>query len=269
MIMRNLRTPATAVALAVLALRPAAAADAERPAAEADGWHFMVAPYLWAAGLNGDVEVGRVEADVDLDFIDIAKDLSFGGMLYVEARKRRYGIFANMSFVRTEDDANGAIDTDVMTDTAQVAVGGFYRVAEWQWGEGSAGRPLVLAVEPVAGVRWSYLRAEIELDGPGGIDLPQADRAENFFDPIVGLRLASALSENWEALAAADVGGFGVGSDYSWNVQGYLGYRLSVFGAPAVLQVGYRALHQTYEDGGFKWDVTQHGPIIGLMFAFR
>ena len=65
---------------------------------------------------------------MDLDFIDILKDLSIGGMLYAEARKLSYGFFTNMFFVRTRDDSSGAVDTDVTSDTAQIALGGFYRV---------------------------------------------------------------------------------------------------------------------------------------------
>jgi hypothetical protein len=232
------------------------------------GWEFTVAPYLWGASLNGDVRIGRVEEDVDLNFIDILKDFSFGGMLYAEARKPSYGFFANMLFVRTRDDSSGTVDTDVKSDTAQVALGGFYRVLDWQWGEGSEGRPLRLAVEPLAGVRWSYLRAEIELSGGGAVNLPQADRSENFVDPLVGVRIGSDVSENWLAFVSADIGGFSVGSDYSWNLQGYIGYRMAMFGVPTVLSAGYRALHQNYKDGDFKWDVTQHGPILGLAYRF-
>lgn len=182
------------LALAALAILCPALADDREPAALADDhWRFAIAPYIWGAGLDGDVKTRRIEQDIDIGFTDIVKDLSFGGMLYAEARKHRYGVFTNMSLVRTEDDSSGTIDTEVKADTALIAVGGFYRLAEWRWGEGSGGRPLVLAVEPTAGVRWSYLRAEIGLDGRGGVDLPQADRSESFFDPIVGVRLGSAL----------------------------------------------------------------------------
>lgn len=240
---------------------------APRPYLDDDRWHFSVAPYLWGANLNGDVRIGRVEEDVDLGFIDVIKDLSFGGMLYAEARKHRYGAFTNMFFVRTKDSSSGTVDTDVKSDTAQVAVGGFYRALEWQWGETAAGSPLRLAVEPLAGIRWSYIRAEVELSG-GPVNLPQADRSESFVDPIIGVRIGSGLSENWLAFVSADVGGFGVGSDYSWNIQGYVGYRMTMFSIPTVLSVGYRALHQKYEDGDFKWDVTQHGPILGMIYTF-
>lgn len=263
-----------AIGLGGTGLRAAAAADDPRPASAApesrddDPWHFTVAPYLWGAGLDGDARIGRVEADVDLDFIDILRDLSFGGMLYAEARQRRYGVFTNLFFVRTRDDSSGTVDVDVKSDTAQVAAGGFYRVLEWRWGETEEGSPLQFVVEPLAGVRWSYIRAEIEFSGGGATNLPQADRSESFVDPIVGVRLGSDLSEDWLAFVAGDIGGFGVGSDFAWNVQGYIGYRMTMFGVPAVINVGYRALQQDYKDGDFKWNVTQHGPIVGVAYRF-
>ena len=64
-------------------------------------------------------------------------------------------------------------------------------------GESAEGRPLRLVVEPLAGIRWSYLRAEIELSGGGRFNLPQADRSESFVDPLIGVRVGSGLSENW------------------------------------------------------------------------
>jgi hypothetical protein len=45
-----------------------------------------------------------------------------------------------------------------------------------------------------AGLRWSYLRAKIELSG-GPVNLPQADLSESFVDPIVGACLGD-LSED-------------------------------------------------------------------------
>jgi hypothetical protein len=84
-----------------------------------------------------------------------------------------------------------------------------------------------------------------EGSGAGPLNLPQA--SESFVDSIVGVRTGSGLSENWLALVSAAVDGFGIGSDYSWNVEGYVGYRMSatgctMFGIPTVLSLGYRAL---------------------------
>jgi hypothetical protein len=48
--------------------------------------------------------------------------------------------------------------------------------------------------------------------------------------------------------------GFGVGSDFTWNVQAVLGSKTSVFGWPITLALGYRALYQDYDDEDFEWD---------------
>ncbi len=34
------------------------------------------------------------------------------------------------------------------------------------------------------------------------------------------------------------------------------------------LRAGYRMLHIDYEDGGFEWDVTYKGPMVGLTMRF-
>lgn len=36
----------------------------------------------------------------------------------------------------------------------------------------------------------------------------------------------------------------------------------------ATALVGYRALSQDYADGGFRWDMTVHGPLLGLTPRF-
>jgi hypothetical protein len=66
-----------------------------------------------------------------------------------------------------------------------------------------------------------------------------------------------------------DIGGFGVGSDFAWDAFGVIGYRFSLFGQEnSGVIAGYRALSQDYTDGSgrdkFQWDVTLHGPILGL-----
>jgi hypothetical protein len=61
---------------------------------EPPGWSFTVAPYFWAAGIEGDVGVGDRQAEIDVDFSEIRENLKFGAMMLAEARKDRYGIFS-------------------------------------------------------------------------------------------------------------------------------------------------------------------------------
>jgi opacity protein-like surface antigen len=62
-----------------------------------------------------------------------------------------------------------------------------------------------------------------------------------------------------------DVGGFGVGSDSTYQAIGGVVWQFSQrFSASA----GYRYLYQDFEDDGFVWDMAMHGPFLGLGVKF-
>ena len=258
---------ATAIAAATLSLAGAGGVRAQDAATDLppeDRWTFAVAPYLWAISLDGKAAVRGLEADVDVPFSDALKDLSFGAMLLVDARRGRFGIGVNGVFTRVSpDDQVGPFEIDVTTDLAQLGIGPYYRAVEWQYGETASGRPLRLIVEPTVGVRLNHLRLEFEVRGGR-----QVDDSETWVDPIVGTRFAVDLAERWAIAGEADVGGVIAGSDLSWNVQGFLGYRTSLFGQPTSFRIGYRALYVDYDHNDFKWDVTQQGPILGAVLRF-
>ncbi len=240
------------------------AAQAQEP--EPGGWSFTIAPYFWAAGLDGEVGVGNQQADVDVSFSDILKDLKFGGMLLSEARKDRFGAFFAPLYVRIGEDAqSGPFDVDVTSDVAVVGGGVFYRMAEWNLGQLGEGRSRKAWIEPLAGARWTYLR--LEIDGSGLLDR-QADRNENWIDPFVGVQVGVDLAEHWVLAAEGDIGGFGVGSDFAWNALGLIAYRTTLLGIDTRFGAGYRALSWDYDDDDFKWDVVMHGPFIGSAFRF-
>ena len=68
--------------------------------------------------------------------------------------------------------------------------------------------------------------------------------------------------------AQADVGGFGAGSDFSWQVVGTYGFDVDCFGTPPLTVIGYRALAVDYsENGQFgrnDLDFVEHGPVMGV-----
>jgi hypothetical protein len=258
---------AIAIAATLLCLACAGGVRAQDAATDLppeDRWTFLVAPYLWAISLDGDAAVGGLEADIDVPFSDALKDLSFGAMLLVDARRGRFGVGVNGVFTRVSpDDEIGPLELDVTTDLAQLGIGPYYRAVEWQYGETASGQPLRLIVEPTVGVRVNHLRLEFEVRGGR-----QFDDHQTWVDPIVGTRFALDLAERWAIAGEADVGGVIAGSDLSWNVQGFLGYRTSLFGQPTTLTAGYRALYVDYDHNNFQWDVTQQGPILGAVLRF-
>jgi hypothetical protein len=254
-----------AMAATLVGEAPAAGQQAE-PSASAAGeeWTVTVAPYLWATTLDGTASVAGTEADVDVPFSDLLKDLSGGAMLLVGVEKNRFGIGVNGLYARVSPDSDvGPIEIDATSDTAQLAIAPYYRLVEWQYGVSSSGRPLRLFVSPEAGLRFNYLRTELEIRGG-----PTVDGSESWVDPLIGSRIGLDLSDSWAIAGEANIGGFGVGSDFTWNVQAFIGYRTALFGRQTTFALGYRALSQDYDDGDFGWDVTMHGPIFGAALRF-
>jgi hypothetical protein len=236
---------------------------------QAGQWRVSIAPYVWATSLDGDIKAGNIDADVDVGFDDILDDLNFAGMLLIDVGNGRFGFSLNTVVARVED--HPADRVDVTNDTANIGAAFYYRALDVAVGTLDTGAPRRLIVEPTIGARWTYARLEIntDLSGTGlardGID---ADRNEQWVDPLVGTRIFLPLTDRWRLSFEGDIGGFGMGSDIAWNLQGYVSWRTSVFGVPTALAVGYRALHQDYEDNDFEYDVTTYGPIIGAVFHF-
>ncbi len=87
-------------------------------------------------------------------------------------------------------------------------------------------------------------------------------------DPFIGGRLRHSFGGDKELTVEGDVGGFGVGSDFSWQVVATYGFDVNCFGTPIHTVVGYRALAVDYSErspyGDNALDFIQHGPVMGV-----
>lgn len=84
-------------------------------------------------------------------------------------------------------------------------------------------------------------------------------------DPIVGARARYNFSDRFYAIARADVGGFGVGSDITWQAYGAIGYQLT---AHTTLELGYRHMYVDYADGNFSYDISTSGVQLAIGYRF-
>ncbi|NQX89278.1 MAG: hypothetical protein HRT77_11500 [Halioglobus sp.] len=230
-----------------------------------DGWVTWAAPYLWGLSLDGKAQVGEEKGDIDVGFDDILSDLNIGAMAYLDGRKGRFGYFLNPIYSQlTASEKIEGLKVDITNATAIIAVGGYYRWIERRVLGRGGDRADRIAFEPYAGVRWSYMRVEIDADSEG-----QVDGSEDWLDPLIGGRVLYAWDAHWDIALSADVRGFGVGSDSTSNAHVLIGYRQTLFGRDAIFRLGYRALYQDYDKGSgnaaFQWDVTQEGPIAGIV----
>lgn len=266
------RTASIFTSLATLTLAASAQAadlsESGKPPAPAfvaqKDWSLTVTPYLWAASLNGNAAALGIHRDVDVPFRDTLKHLDFGFMGNVEYRKGLAGAYINAEYTKVSNNAHlGPFNIGVSMRSALVGAGFFYRIFEAELGGRTVfGTPRVFAIEPTAGARWTSMTARVHLG------IFHLSERQGWVDPFVGARLSYDLTERWNLFVESDVGGFGAGSRFSVNAQAILGYRVLLAGYQTTLGIGYRVLKQDYRNGGFQWNVTQHGPLIGASVRF-
>jgi len=88
----------------------------------------------------------------------------------------------------------------------------------------------------------------------------------------VGGRLILNFTDEVSFLTSGDIGGFGVGSDFSSRLLAAFGYHTKLFGMDATFLVGYQALYIDFSVGSgshkAELNMTMHGPIVGTLILF-
>lgn len=246
---------AGALLAGLLAATPPAAAQATH-----DGWEFFVSPYVWFAGVSGDVALPRGgNRDFSADFGDIFDTLKFSAMATAEARRGRFGIVVDFLYLDTEEGFNtprsiGVRSGDTRMTTTEASVVGLFRAIEQPgyW------------LDVGAGMRAWWLDSRISAD-QGLLAGRSASSSSNWVDPLVAARGHLRLSENWSLTAYGDVGGFDTGSRLTWQAMGSVDWRIT----PAIMaRAGWRYIAIDRSRGDVEADIAMSGPFIGVTFRF-
>jgi hypothetical protein len=224
------------------------------------GWSFTTAAYLWASGIDGDVGLfGLPPQAVDVSFKDIFTNLNGAFMAVGEARNGPFSVGVDLMYAAIGASVDtpfgilaNSIDVDVVNATATV-VGGYALIDDG-----------TLRLDAVAGARLWYSDNDFTFIG-NALNGTSRDDGDTWIDPLIGTKFRVGLGGNAYASGWAMVGGFGVASDFMWDVMGGVGYQFTDhFSAFA----GYRAMGVDYSNDGFVYDVIQHGPVLAGVFRF-
>jgi hypothetical protein len=250
--MRNIGFASLAFIVALAAASPAAA---QAPAQ--DSWKITVAPYLFGAGMSGTTAVKGQELDVDASFSDILDHLKFGAMGLVVARKGNWGFGGDAIWMSLGANGTGPGPVGI-TGSADMSQGAFAFYGL---------RRLTPVADLMFGGRINTLQGTLSFNGP---NQSSVDASKTWFDPIVGVQLHTPdTGKRWHAQIYTEIGGFGVGSTFTWQVFPTFGVDLAKWFS---LDFGYRWLDIDYKTGDgstlFKYDVLTQGPVLGFVFRF-
>lgn len=231
---------ATAIVFGVWA--PAAAQSAN------DKWDVVVAPYLMGASMSGNTTLRGQRVDVEVSASDIFSNLQFGAMGMVVAKKGRWGFGADAIWM-----ALGATVRNTNVDFNQGAFA-FYGLRE-----------LGAAADLTFGLRVNTLQGGLKFKTLG-LDVSQD---KTWVDPIVGISLHTPGTGRLSLGVYGEIGGFGAGSDFTWQLFPRAGLRLT---DKTSLEFGWRWLDLDYSAGEgneqFGYDVLTQGPVAGFAFRF-
>lgn len=137
----------------------------------------------------------------------------------------------------------------------------------------AAASPVVSAARANARATAESRLARAEARLAGAIEKGITDRipdrpvsaSVSWVDPYVGFQGRYEIADNLYAVGRGDIGGFGVGSELTWNLYGAIGTSLS---ETTTMEIGYRYLYTDYVTGGFEYDAAMKGLFIGTRIVF-
>jgi hypothetical protein len=256
---RTMFTLFTQVTVLCLSVISAAAQDTN---ASGNNWKFLVEPYMMFPNMNGAAGVGILpDVDIDASVDDIFSNLQFGAMLYFEAGNDRWAVTSDVLYMNLKQDVTpGALIVSGELGAKQFAweVAGLFKVLPW--------------LDGGVGARLNTLSMEMDIvqnEIGGGTVAKNRLLSKTWLDPILIARVKSAPDKKFIYQFRGDLGGFGVGSDFAWQIQAYAGYRFSNL---FQMTAGYRYIGIDYNKGTeqerFLYDVDTFGPVLRFGFNF-
>jgi len=211
--------------------------------------------YGWFTRLDGDMTFRGTTVPVDVPFDKIFDNLKFTFMGLVEVGKGRWSFMSDLFYAKLEPSTSnqlGTFESQIEQFIGNFAV--FYNIVETS----------TTRFDTYAGARVNWMETDVDIrlnNRPAFSE--SADKT--WIDPIIGFRVHHDITDKWFIRALADIGGFGISSDITWQGMASLGYRLT---DKASVGLGYRGIGTDYSSGGTTYDVISHGLLLGLEYRF-
>lgn len=235
-------------------------------AALADGgeWEQTVVFYGMGAAIDGDAQIGDLSVPVDVSISELFDALEFGAMGAYRADNGTWSFTVDATFMGlggTSESDRGLVKGDLDLDQTTLM--------------GTAGRRWTENLEALFSLAYFDLSTDLRVTTTapvsGAVTVRSASVDASWVDPMFGLHYGRPFADDWRFNLRGDVGGFGIGSDFSYQLFANVHWQSSG-GFGAVL--GYRLIGFDYEDGskgspGYqRFDLTEQGPLMGITYTF-
>lgn len=264
-------------------------------------WQTSFSPYAWLPWFSGSLTVKGQKVDIDTSIFELLgesdsvipweTDTIIPFMGYLEGRNGKFSTYLDTIYAKVGISGDGAAqaeplpgiglslrgETAVKLEYVVVEAGAGYEIAR-------SGANSNTSVDVFAGVRYWHQELSLALSLDGAVSLPPgfeltgsysgyASGTANWVDPLIGLKVRYGIAPGQRLSVRGDIGGFGVGSDFTWQAVATYNYDFGeAYGIDWSGVLGYRALYADYSDGSginrYTFNLLQHGPLLGLTMRF-
>lgn len=218
--------------------------------------------YGWLPALDGSLSNDRlgITKDFSASAADLLENLKFAAFASGTLTAGRFSVLADLVYtsVGGSESVSGPFDSRVSGNMKLLLLTGFMGY-----------RPFATDrafLDILAGGRFNSADIEVRLMGGGPLGVSrEATTTETWFDPLVGFRAGYSFTDRWSARLIADIGGFSLGSDLTWEVIATAVYSISPSWSA---EAGFRYLSIDYDGDRANVDVDMFGPILGLSWRF-
>lgn len=213
-----------------------------------DGWKMTVRPYLFLSGLSGAVTSGSLTFPINSTFGELVDNLRPSGFVAFTAEHGAWGAYADLQYISLIGEATNERGTTLELRNFIAEADLTYRPSQ------------APSLRFCAGLRVYSVDQTLNLP-----NLNPVEANTTVVDPIVGATGAWALTPKWSFEARGDIGGFGVGSEFTNQFIGLFGWRINdTFSLP----FGYRVLDYRIKKDDVMLNTQMGGFVLGLDARF-
>jgi len=235
-----------------------------KPSNEPSNWHIDWVPfYLWFSGLHGNVGAGGYVVPVSVSFSQVFKQLNIGYMTVLDVRHKRIGLLTDMVFI--------SVSSNQQATPVGALYSGFTANAKTFWVDPEIYVRLLDkdrgSVDFVGGGRFWHLNNSIDLFPVNTTQATvTAGQTQSWVDPVLGARFRLNANKGIFFTLKGDAGGFGVGSQLTYQIYGGLGKE---FKKRYAVLLGYRYLYVDCTNGGFLYNTHMSGLLAGFNIRIK
>ncbi len=235
-----------------------------------DEWRYYVAAYLPIVQISGTAIISLptgapATVPIDLGFEDVGENYDWALAGIFMAKKGSWSF--NVDLNHAELSGDQTLFAEVLDDSADVRV--HARIDEDEFFAGYQMTHGVRCSEVIFGMR--SVHQDIDIDVRSGSEEFDRTIRESWWDPFAGLRYYGPLSERWYLILRGDIGGLGIGSFFTYRINGgvgvLLGRRWDLNLQFKVMGIDYQNSVQGTSDY-YKYDAVERSVLFGVGFRF-